>query len=63
MTRPLVAALRARIDRTALLVTGGLGLLDAAAWTTWGVGAGLAACGASLLAIEYLTGDEQEPRP
>lgn len=51
----------ARLDRTAALIVTGLGCLDAAAWTTWGHGAGLAAIGASLLAVEYLTGtDEQE---
>ena len=55
--------LAARIDRTAVLIVSGLGCLDAAAWHTWGVGAGLAAVGASLLAVEYLTGtDEQEAR-
>lgn len=56
MTR--LARLAARVDRTALLIVSGLGCLDAAAWHTFGIGAGLAAVGVSLLAVEYLTADE-----
>jgi hypothetical protein len=51
--------LRARIDATALRLVGGLALLDAAAWGTWGWQAGLAAAGASLLLLDFLSGDEQ----
>lgn len=52
-------ALLAKVDRTAALITSGLGCLTAAAWTTFGTGAGLAAAGAGLLAIEYLTGEAE----
>lgn len=52
--------LRARLDATALRLVGGLGLLDAAAWGTWGWQAGLAAAGASLLVLDFLSGDEGE---
>lgn len=48
--------------RSTALILGGLGALDAAAWTTWGLGAGLAAVGVSLLALDWLTGpDPDEP--
>lgn len=53
-------SLRARIDATTLRLVAGLGLLDAAAWGTWGWQAGLAAAGASLLLLDFLSGDEQE---
>lgn len=55
--------LRARIDATALRLVGGLGGLSAAAWGTWGWQAGVAAAGVSLLALDYLSGDEQETQP
>jgi hypothetical protein len=57
-----MSRLRAHLDATALRLVAGLGLLDAAAWGTWGWQAGLAAGGASLLLLDFLTGDEQEAR-
>jgi hypothetical protein len=51
--------LRVRIDATALRLVAGLGLLDAAAWGTWGWQAGLAAAGASLLLLDFLSGDQE----
>ena len=62
--RPLLATLAvmaARVmaalpqARTALLSVAGFGLLVAGAWTTFGVGAGLAASGVALLVLEYLS--------
>ena len=40
------------------LVVGSFGCLDAAAWTTFGLGAGLLALGVSLFVFEMLGGDE-----
>lgn len=48
--------------RAGLLTLGGLGSLAASAWTAWGVAPGLAATGAALLVVEYLTGDESGAR-
>jgi hypothetical protein len=55
-----MSRLRAHLDATALRLVAGLGLLDAAAWGTWGWQAGLAAAGGSLLLLDFLSGDEQE---
>lgn len=44
--------------RTATLSLAGLGSLTAGAWVTWGRGAGLAAAGASLLFLEFLSRPE-----
>ena len=54
---------RASLDATALRLVAGLGLLDAAAWGTWGWQAGLAAAGASLLLLDFLSDGEQEATP
>jgi hypothetical protein len=43
--------------RTAAMSIAGFGCLTAAAWITFGLGAGLAAVGASLLVLEYLADD------
>ena len=43
--------------RTALLSVAGFALLVAGAWTTFGLGAGLAASGVALLVLEYLSDD------
>jgi hypothetical protein len=59
ITRPLVAKLRARADATALRIVGAAGLFTAAAWGTWGWTAGAAVAGASLLALDYLSGEDQ----
>lgn len=53
-----MSRLRRAVDATAARVVGGLVLLDAAAWGTWGWQAGLAAAGASLLLVDYLAGDD-----
>jgi hypothetical protein len=55
--------LRATLDATALRLVAGLGLLDAAAWGAWGWQAGLAAAGASLLLLDFLSDGEQEATP
>lgn len=44
--------------RTAALTAGGFTALTAAAWSTFGLGAGLVGVGVSCFALEYLTGDE-----
>lgn len=51
------SAARHRLRRPALVV-GGLGCMDASAWHTFGLGAGLLVLGASLWVFEYLTGDD-----
>jgi hypothetical protein len=48
--------LRAQLNLTLIA---GLGLLDAAAWGTWGWQAGLAAAGASLLLLDFLSDDQE----
>lgn len=40
------------------LVIGSFGCVDASAWVTFGLGAGLLAIGVSLFALEMLGGDE-----
>lgn len=37
----------------------GFGCLSAGAWVAWGVAAGLAAVGASLLFLDYAVGDDE----
>ncbi|MCT2591140.1 hypothetical protein LHJ74_14695 [Streptomyces sp. N2-109] len=49
---------RLKAARTALLTVSGLGALTAAAWSTFGLGAGLASAGLSCFALEYLTGED-----
>lgn len=58
MRSPL-AKLTAKLDRTAVLAVSGFGLLTASAWTTFGLGAGLAAAGVSALLVELLGGDSR----
>ncbi|GAA2694477.1 hypothetical protein GCM10010400_70110 [Streptomyces aculeolatus] len=53
---------RLREARDGLLQLGGLGALAASAWTAWGVAPGLAASGAALLVVQYLTTDEKAVR-
>ena len=52
----MVSALRARYRRTALTISG-FSCIDAAAWTTFGLGAGLLTLGALLLLLEWLGGE------
>jgi hypothetical protein len=52
----LIARLEAA--RTAVLTIAGFSSLTASAWTVWGTGAGLAGAGASLLLLEFLSGEE-----
>lgn len=53
----MASAARHRYRRPALVI-GAFGCLDAAAWTTFGLGAGLAVLGGLALALEALGGDE-----
>ncbi len=48
---------RHRYRRPSLVISS-FGCIDAAAWTTFGLGAGLLALGASLFVFEMLGGDE-----
>jgi hypothetical protein len=50
------ARIRARY-RTPALQIGGFALLDASAWSTFGLGAGLLVLGAALFVYEWLGGD------
>lgn len=52
----VVSAARHRYRRPALTISG-FGCIDAAAWTTFGLGAGLLTLGALLLVLEWLGGD------
>jgi hypothetical protein len=54
----MASAARHRLRRPALVI-GGLGCMDASAWHTFGIGAGLLVLGASLWAFEYLSGDDE----
>lgn len=54
----MVSAARTRYRRTALTISG-FGCIDAAAWTTFGLGAGLLTLGALLLLLEWLGSDTQ----
>jgi len=53
----MASAARRRFRRPALTISG-LGCIDAAAWHTFGIGAGLAVLGGFLLVWEFLGGDE-----
>lgn len=53
---------RARGARTTLLTLAGFSSLTASAWVSFGIGAGLAALGASALVLEYLTDDQGEEK-
>lgn len=53
----MVSAARHRYRRPALTISA-FGCIDAAAWTTFGLGAGLLTLGALLLVLEWLGGDE-----
>ena len=53
----VASAARRRYRRPALTI-GGLGAIDASAWHTFGIGAGLAVLGGFLLIWEFLGGDE-----
>lgn len=55
--------LRATQLATTARLVAGLGALDAAAWGAWGWQAGLAAVGASLLLLDFLSDDDQESTP
>jgi hypothetical protein len=54
----MAGAARHRLRRPALVITG-LGCMDASAWHTFGLGAGLLALGASCWIFELLAEDEQ----
>lgn len=49
---------RHRLRRPALVISG-FGCMDASAWHTFGLGAGLLALGLSLWAFEWLSGDDE----
>lgn len=53
----MVSAARHRYRRPALTISG-FGCIDAAAWTTFGLGAGLLVLGVLALVFEWLGGDQ-----
>lgn len=54
----MASAARHRYRRPALVISA-FGCLDAAAWSTFGLGAGLAVLGGLLLAFEWATGGDE----
>lgn len=54
----MASAARHRYRRPALVISA-FSCLDAAAWTTFGLGAGLAVLGGLLLAFEWATGGDE----
>lgn len=54
----MASAARHRLRRPALVI-GGLGCMDASAWHTFGIGAGLLALGASLWVFEAISGGDE----
>lgn len=58
----MAGAARHRLRRPALVI-GGLGCMDASAWHTFGLGAGLLALGASCWVFELLIEDDQPDAP
>lgn len=54
----MASAARHRYRRPALVISA-FGCLDAAAWTTFGLGAGLAVLGGLLIVFEWVTGGDE----